>query len=62
MDKDTGSNKENHSITQILVFLCLLICIVSLWFSVNTYYMIKNYIDVESGRVNRTQVSVFQNE
>lgn len=54
-DNKSNSNKDNHATTQILVFLCMLICLVSLWFSVNTFYMVKNYIDVESGRVNRAE-------
>lgn len=56
MCKDSNSNKDNHSTTQILVFLCLIICLISLWFSFNTYYMVKNYIDIESGRVTRAEV------
>lgn len=51
-----NSNKDNHATTQILVFLCMVICLISLWFSFNTYYMVKNYIDIESGRVSRSEV------
>lgn len=57
-----NSNKDNHATTQILVFLCMLICLGILWFSVNTFYMVKNYIDIESGRVNRAEVTVLENE
>ena len=57
-DNKSNSNKDNHATTQILVFLCMLICLVSLWFSINTYYMIKNSVNVENDRVNRTQVTI----
>lgn len=56
MGKDNNRNNDNHSTTQMLVFLCLIICLVSLWFSFNTYYMVKNYIDIESGRISRAEV------
>ncbi len=57
MGNDNNSNKDNHSITQMLIFLCLIICLVSLWFSFNTYYMVKNFIEIENDRINRSEVT-----
>lgn len=57
MGNDNNGNKDNHSITQMLIFLCLIICLVSLWFSFNTYYMVKNFIEIENGRINRSEVT-----
>ena len=55
-------NKDNHSVTHILLTICFLISLVTLWFSINTYFMIQNQIDVQSGRVNRSAVFVIENE
>lgn len=55
-------NKDNHSVTHILLTICFLLILVDLWFSINTYFMIKNQIDVQSGRVNRKTVFVIENE
>lgn len=60
MSNDNNSNRDNHATTQILIFCCLLICLVSLWFSFNTYYMMKNYIDIESGKVTRSEVMIIE--
>lgn len=58
----TNLNNDNHSITHILLTICLLLCLVSLWFTVNTYFVLNDYIDVQSGRVNRTEVYVIEDE
>ena len=55
-------NKDNHSVTHILLTICFLLILVDLWFSINTYFMIQNQIDVQSGRVNRSKVYIIENE
>lgn len=65
-DNDTNKikeqNNENHSISHILVTLCLFICLACLYFSVNTFFLLKNYIDVETGRKNIANVRVIEPE
>ncbi len=60
--KDKKQNNENHSISHILITLCLLVCLACLYFSVNTFFLVKNYIDVETGRVQRANVRVIESE
>lgn len=55
-------NNENHSITHIVLTLLLIINLVTLWFSLNTYFGLNDYIDIQSGRVNRTEVIVIEDE
>ncbi len=68
MNNDTDTNKikeqnnENHSISHILVTLCLFVCLACLYFSVNTFFLLKNYIDVETGRVQIDRVTVIDPE
>lgn len=61
-NKTKEQNNENHSISHILVTLCLLVCLACLYFSVNTFFLLKNYIDVETGRKNITNVRVIDPE
>lgn len=49
-------NKDNHSISHILITIVIIISLISLYFSINTFYTVKNYIDVETGKVQRTEV------
>lgn len=60
--KDKKQNNENHSISHILITLCLLVCLACLYFSANTFFLVKNYIDVETGRVQRANVRVIESE
>ena len=66
MDNDNNKNyklnNDNHSITHILLTICFLISLVSLWFNINTYFMIQDEIDIQSGKVNRTEVIVIDDE
>lgn len=59
-DNNTNLNNDNHSITHILLTICFLLTLVSLWFSINTYFMIKDQIDIQSGKVNRDEVIVIE--
>lgn len=61
-NKNTNLNNDNHSITHIILTLCLIICLITLWFSVNTYFRLNDYIDIQSGKVNRAEVIVIENE
>lgn len=61
-ENKNNNNEDNHATTQILLFLCIIICLISLWFSANTFYLVKNYINIESGKVNRAEVTVLENE
>lgn len=61
-NKAKEQNNENHSISHILVTLCLLVCLACLYFSVNTFFLLKNYIDVETGRKNIANVRVIEPE
>lgn len=58
MQKQTEEefNKDNHSISHLLITLVLIISLISLYFSINTFYTVKNYIDIETGKVQRTEV------
>lgn len=58
MQKQTEEefNKDNHSISHLLIALVLIISLISLYFSINTFYTVKNYIDIETGKVQRTEV------
>lgn len=66
MDNDNNKkynlNNDNHSITHILLTICFLISLVSLWFNINTYFMIQDQIDIQSGKINRTEVIVIDDE
>lgn len=55
-------NNDNHSVTHIMLTICFLISLVTLWFSINTYFMIQNEIDIKNGKVNKTEVIVIQDE
>ena len=61
-NKGYNLNNDNHSITHILLTICFLISLVSLWFNINTYFMIQDQIDIQSGKVNRTEVIVIDDE
>lgn len=61
-NKNTNLNNDNHSITHILLFICFLINLVTLWFSINTYYMLQDEIDIRDGKVNRTEIVVIEDE
>ena len=60
MDKEKNKkydlNNDNHSITHILLTICFLLCLANLWFSINTYFAFSDYMDVQSGKVNKTEV------
>ena len=58
--KDKKQNNENHSISHILITLCLVVCMACLYFSVNTFFLVKNYIAVETGRVQIDKVTVIK--
>ncbi|MDE7022102.1 MAG: hypothetical protein K2P23_14555 [Lachnospiraceae bacterium] len=61
-NKEKKQNNENHSISHILITLCLFICLACLYFSVNTFFLVKNYIDVETGKVQIDKVTVIKEE
>lgn len=61
-NKDKKRNNEEHSISHMLITLCLLICLACLFFSVNTFFLLKNHIDVETGRKNIANVRVIEPE
>lgn len=61
-NKTKKQNNENHSISHILITLCLLVCLACLYFSVNTFFLLKNYIDVETGRKNIANVRIIDPE
>lgn len=55
-NKDNEKNQEEHSISQILITLCLIAGLVTMCFSINTYFLLKQHIDVETGKVNIDRV------
>lgn len=61
-NNNNNLNNDNHSISHILLTLCLILSLISLWFTVNTYATLNNYIDVQSGKINRTEVIYIDKE
>lgn len=61
-NNNNNLNNDNHSITHILLVICFLISLATLWFSINTYFMIQDEIDIQSGKVNRTEVIVIDDK
>lgn len=55
-DNNYNLNNDNHSISHILVFICLLLILANIWFTANIYVMVKDQIDVQNGRINRRAV------